>query len=436
MRSGVVGGLSRASVADAVLAPSLVGASSSVFDRASTVLWDAVRHPAYEFPLTLFQRGEPGVWYDPSDLSTLFQDTSALIPVSDVGQPVGRILDKSRGTVPGPNLINNGDFDGGTTQFWTSQSAGSLSVVDGALRVLNTGANTGGAAQMIDVVVGKTYLVRWRNLGGSVAGRILIGTTLGGLQYTITINAAGEYQRFVRATAATMSIRVGPASFAAGDDHFFDDISIRELDGAHAFQAADARRPVLQRDETGAYYLQFDGVDDCLFTEAVDFTSTDKVTVCAGLRKLSDASRGLLYELSTTEETNSGSFVCNAPFSFSPLVGFSVRSRGSEATDATQSANATAAIYAAPTTRVLVCLHDISASRTTLRVDRLNIETAIGGQGTGNFGTYPLFIGARNNSQLRFNGRLYQLVVRGAMTDTPQLEQLRGFVNQKTRAYT
>lgn len=36
-----------------------------------------------------------GVWYDPSDLSTLFQDAAGTVPVTAAGQPVGKILDKS-----------------------------------------------------------------------------------------------------------------------------------------------------------------------------------------------------------------------------------------------------------------------------------------------------------------------------------------------------
>jgi len=49
---------------------------------------------AYD-PLALFANGEPGAWYDPSDLSTLFQDVDGAIPVTADGQPVGLVLDKS-----------------------------------------------------------------------------------------------------------------------------------------------------------------------------------------------------------------------------------------------------------------------------------------------------------------------------------------------------
>lgn len=46
-------------------------------------------------PLTLFAASEKGVWYDPSDFSTLFQDSAGTTPVTAVGDPVGKILDKS-----------------------------------------------------------------------------------------------------------------------------------------------------------------------------------------------------------------------------------------------------------------------------------------------------------------------------------------------------
>jgi hypothetical protein len=46
-------------------------------------------------PIDLFQNNEQGAWYDPSDLTTMFQDSAGTIPVTADGQPVGLILDKS-----------------------------------------------------------------------------------------------------------------------------------------------------------------------------------------------------------------------------------------------------------------------------------------------------------------------------------------------------
>lgn len=46
-------------------------------------------------PASLFLYGEQGAWYDPSDISTLFQDLTGTIPVTALGDPIGRINDKS-----------------------------------------------------------------------------------------------------------------------------------------------------------------------------------------------------------------------------------------------------------------------------------------------------------------------------------------------------
>lgn len=46
-------------------------------------------------PASLFAAGEQGAWYDPSDLSTMFQDAAGTTPVTTANQQVGLILDKS-----------------------------------------------------------------------------------------------------------------------------------------------------------------------------------------------------------------------------------------------------------------------------------------------------------------------------------------------------
>lgn len=45
--------------------------------------------------LAIFAGGKQGVWYDPSDLSTLFQDVAGTIPVVNDGDPVALMRDKS-----------------------------------------------------------------------------------------------------------------------------------------------------------------------------------------------------------------------------------------------------------------------------------------------------------------------------------------------------
>lgn len=71
-------------VDDSGSAPALTISDS--IDVAPSAVWT---------PATLYAAGEQGVWYDPSDFSTMFQDAAGTIPVTAAGQPVGRILDKS-----------------------------------------------------------------------------------------------------------------------------------------------------------------------------------------------------------------------------------------------------------------------------------------------------------------------------------------------------
>lgn len=65
-------------------------------------------------PATLFQAGQPGGWYDPSDLSTLWQDSAGTLPVTAAGQPVGRIADKSGN---GKHLTQSASANCPTLQF-------------------------------------------------------------------------------------------------------------------------------------------------------------------------------------------------------------------------------------------------------------------------------------------------------------------------------
>jgi hypothetical protein len=50
--------------------------------------------PAFS-PASLFAAGEQGAWYDPSDLTTLWQDTAGTVPVTAPGDTVALIRDKS-----------------------------------------------------------------------------------------------------------------------------------------------------------------------------------------------------------------------------------------------------------------------------------------------------------------------------------------------------
>jgi hypothetical protein len=192
-------------------------------------------------PLNLFSAGEQGAWYDPSDFTTMFQDSVGTTPVTAVEQPVGLILDKSKGLALGSELVTNGTFDTNTTG-WTLWQTGILSVDNFRLKVENGAATISGAYQLITVVVGRTYKFEGvKEAGTALSPRYYLGTSVGGTQYA---SNATSGQVFI-ATSTTLVVTAATQSTVLGATAFFDNISVRELPGNHASQSTSASRPVL-----------------------------------------------------------------------------------------------------------------------------------------------------------------------------------------------
>lgn len=232
-------------------------------------------------PSTLFATGEQGAWFDPSDITTLFQDDAGTVPVTASGQTVGRMLDKS------------------------------------------------------------------------------------------------------------------------GNNH-------------HAFQATAGSRPTY-RTGAGLAWLEFDGVDDYMQTDSINLSTTSKVSVFAGVRKLVDTPTGLLVETTVDGSANNGSFTVSAPTSLGVgAYGFNLRGTAPAAKQATT--------FTAPITNVLSCAFDIAgADFNTEILPRVNgaapTTAGSGTGGTGNFSNSAMYIGRRGGATLPFNGNLYGMIARGAASD-------------------
>jgi len=226
----------------------------------------------------LFASGEQGAWYDPSDLSTLYQDSAGTTPVTALGSPLGLMLDKSKGLVMGPERVTNGLFDSGTTGWAVSGAGITLSAVSGEFSIASTGA--GGAYTSLATTVGKTY--RLTGVGRSLAGMSIValiqtespgGGPLGGAQY-IDSEAATPFEFVFTATATNHIVYL--RSSAAGNA-YWDNISVRELPGNHARQPTATARPTLQAGNK----IDFDGVDDKLTTTFPDLGTN--VTIARSL---------------------------------------------------------------------------------------------------------------------------------------------------------
>ncbi len=174
----------------------------------------------------------------------------------------------------------------------------------------------------------------------------------------------------------------------------------------HAFATSSATRPILRKNATtGAYYLAFDGSDDFLVTSSIDFTATDKVSLFAGVRKLSDASRAVLLELGSTRLNT---FRIEAPTVSTASYAFNA--------GATTVTGQIRSGFAAPISNVLTMRNSISTSNLAIRIDGVEGSPVTVNQGGGNFGNSPLYVGRRDGTTLPFSGHIYNLIGIGRLT--------------------
>lgn len=194
--------------------------------------------------------------------------------------------------------------------------------------------------------------------------------------------------------------------------------------GNHATQATPASRPIY-REAGGKAYLEFDGIDDWLQTASINFSATNKMTVWAGVRKLSDAAQGVVVEL-TNAATNR--FTISAPTGATANFGFA--NGGS-----TIVFPSTAPSYPSPFSSVLTGIGDISGDVATLRVNGAQAAQVLTDQGTGNYANAALYIGRRGGTTLPFKGYLYGLIVRGAASSADQITKTEKWLNSRAGAY-
>lgn len=189
-------------------------------------------------PVSLFAAGEQGFFYDFSDFTTMFQDSTGVTPVTAVEQPVGLILDKSRGSTLGSNGVSNGDFSNGSTG-WTLGTGWSVS--SGIASVVAPGAVTD-LSQSITLTAGRTYLItvtisNW--VAGSITPRFTSGTSVVGSNFPASNGTFTQTLTAVAGNAGVTFRASGTAQLSV------DNIQVQELLGTPSTQSTSAARPVL-----------------------------------------------------------------------------------------------------------------------------------------------------------------------------------------------
>jgi hypothetical protein len=186
---------------------------------------------------------------------------------------------------------------------------------------------------------------------------------------------------------------------------------------ATTYQRVTTTHDVTESGKRDCWGLLADGSDDSLITSSVDFSSTDKMTVMAGVRKNSDSADAIVCELTASYSTNAGSFYLCAPEASAPLS-YSSASRGTASSNSSFRAGFAAATGAAPDLAILSTTHDLSGDLTTLRRNGVAASNATGDKGSGNFANSAIYTFRRGGSTLYFPGILYTLIIRGAATPT------------------
>jgi hypothetical protein len=200
-------------------------------------------------PLSLFAGGEQGALYDPSDLSSMYQD-SAGAAAAVVGQPVGLLLDGRLGMVPG-------------VEQRASLTVGLVGVATPA--TYDTGT---GAAMVVRVDVSNQSYIRLTGLGQNTLHRVTISGVAGGAVQVRAGNqvgtilatiADGSSGTVLADTGASTQLTITAQS--SGTSPTFTVTSVKQIPGNHGVQATSASRPLLQ--QAGGFYEHLlDAFDD------------------------------------------------------------------------------------------------------------------------------------------------------------------------------
>jgi hypothetical protein len=200
--------------------------------------------------------------------------------------------------------------------------------------------------------------------------------------------------------------------------------------GNHATQSNAAFQPTYQIDNEGNPNLTFSGSYTQLVTSPINFTTTAQMMVGVGLNVVGSASAAVALELGSDVNSINGSFLVGAP---SSTADHSLYLRGTSTIRA-------AINNVVDGDDILVGLFDISqATKETQLIPRLNRVQISGSDitwtgttaGTGNFGNLPLYIGARSGGSNPYQGKIYQVIVRGTLTNASDVTQTENLIDAK-----
>ena len=205
----------------------------------------------------LFTNNERGLFYDPDDLSTMFQDTAGTIPVTAVGQALRLMLDKSKGLVKS-EINRDVNFDNPST--WMVQPVGTSEIsVSGGLVSCNSTTNTRVLQLGVSISANTRYTMEIDVVSYTRGDPFIL---FGGVEAPIP-KSVGKHIINIFTTTAGSSFGVYSGRNNVGGEWAASSLSITRVGGNHAFQTTPAARPILR---DAPRRIDFDAVDDKLIT--------------------------------------------------------------------------------------------------------------------------------------------------------------------------
>lgn len=232
-------------------------------------------------------------YYNPNNLSSLYQDSSGTTAADAVGDPVGLMLDAKSGLVRGSEVSANGGFDSDTgwTKLNATISSGTINL-DGSGGVTSYGLQDGQG-----VVAGDWYEYSFEITSVTAAGsgvRLRVGTA----GITGVVSSVGTHTGIIRADGSDRIQVDGLADFVGS----IDNVSVKPLSGNHATQSTSGSRPLLGRQPKvgGRNLLTYtEAFDNAAWTKFEATISADAATDPNG-----DANADKLVESSATQVHN------------------------------------------------------------------------------------------------------------------------------------
>jgi hypothetical protein len=248
-------------------------------------------------PTSLFASNEEGAFYDFSNLATLRQNENGTGAAVDWGDPVGFVLDQSKGSSTltdnlGAEEVTNGGFDDATG--WTLTNGASIS---GGKLLFSTFAQTCTQSPAMDA--GSFYIVSFE-VSDYVSGQLNVRA--GNFTYTQSVISGNGAYSIILLSSGNATVGLQSASTASFS---VDNFSVRKLPGNHLTQSTSTARPLLARVPVGGRR----NIEDASEAVAAKVSGATSGATRSGADITLTSAEGYAYIRTATTPPDSSAFV-------------------------------------------------------------------------------------------------------------------------------